>query len=201
MNKKDRLDLLNQIEKEVVNLKKSPLYQERINQNAFPVIGEGDYSAKIMFIGEAPGKNEARTGKPFCGSAGKVLDELLESIELKRENIYITNIVKDRPPSNRDPSSEEISIYAPFLDRQIDIIQPKIIVALGRFSAQYILTKFGLENEIKPITIIHGKVFVVKTSYGAIKIVPFFHPAAAIYDRKKRDILFEKIKVLKDVNL
>ncbi len=201
MNESEKSNLLNKIGDEVVNLKSSPLYRERVAQNFFPVIGEGSQHAQIMFIGEAPGKKEALTGKPFCGSSGKLLDELLESINLKRDDVYITNIVKDRPPSNRDPHPEEIKIYSPFLDRQINIIQPKIIIALGRFSAHYILDKFGFKNEIKPITIIHGKIFKTKSNYGPINIIPFLHPAAAIYDRKKRSLLFDKMKMLKDINL
>jgi len=90
------------------------------------VIGEGSHFSKIMFVGEAPGRNEAKTGRPFCGAAGKILDDLLGSVAIKREDVYITNIVKDRPPQNRDPLPEEIDSYGPFLDRQIEIIQPKV---------------------------------------------------------------------------
>jgi len=197
MNSNQRKILLEKIKEEIINLKESPLYNFRISNNFFPVIGEGNHFAEIMFIGEAPGKNEALKGKPFCGSAGKILNELLESINIKREDVYITNIVKDRPPSNRDPNPQEIDLYGPFLDRQIDIIQPKIIVALGRFSTNYILNKFNLEKEIKTISVLHGNIFDSDSSYGKIKIIPFFHPAAAIYDNKKRDLLFDKIKIIK----
>ena len=98
-----RDELLKKIKNEVVNLKESPLYEFRIKNKFFPVIGEGNHNAKIMLIGEAPGKNEAETGMPFCGASGRILTELIESIGLKREDVYITNIVKDRPPDNRDP--------------------------------------------------------------------------------------------------
>lgn len=97
-----RLKILNNIEEDVLNLKKSPLYKYRKENNYLPVIGEGNHFAEIMLIGEAPGKNEAKTGKPFCGAAGKLLDELLSNAKIKREDIYITNIVKDRPQENRD---------------------------------------------------------------------------------------------------
>ena len=97
-----------------------------------------------MFVGEAPGKNEAKTGRPFCGAAGKILDNLLAHAGIERKNVYITNIVKDRPQQNRDPLPGEIKIYGPFLDRQIDIIQPKVIATLGRYSMDYIMRKFGL---------------------------------------------------------
>jgi len=143
-------EALKKIKDEIINLKNSPLCLERIKNKVFPVIGEGDHGAKIMFIGEAPGKNEAETGRPFCGRSGKLLDEFLASINIPRESVYITNIVKDRPPKNRDPLPEEIEIYAPFLDRQIEIIKPKIIATLGRFSMQYIMNRYGLSSELLP---------------------------------------------------
>ncbi|MDE2172875.1 MAG: uracil-DNA glycosylase, partial [Patescibacteria group bacterium] len=94
----------------------SPLYEYRTANKFFPVIGEGSHDASIMFVGEAPGLNEAKTGRPFCGAAGKFLSLLLESIGLTRDKVYITNIVKDRPPENRDPTPQEIALYSPFLD-------------------------------------------------------------------------------------
>jgi uracil-DNA glycosylase family 4 len=191
-----RIIQLEKIKKEVLLLKQSPLCLERIKNKSFPVIGEGDYFAKIMLIGEAPGKNEAKTGRPFCGRSGAVLDELLRSVNIPREEVYITNIVKDRPPKNRDPLANEIEMYAPFLDKQIEIIQPKIIATLGRFSMNYIMTKFGLEFELKPISKIHGKVFGAKTNYGPIKIVPLYHPAAAIYNQHLKDTLKQDFKIL-----
>lgn len=180
-----RTHQLQAIRDEIWNLKISPLYEERIKNKAFAVIGEGSHFAKIMLIGEAPGQNEAATGRPFCGASGKILDELLESIQLKRNLVYITNIVKDRPPGNRDPSPYEIKIYAPFLDRQIEIIQPEVIATLGRFSMDYIMRKFGLENFIEPISRIHGIEFEAVAQYGNIKILSLYHPAVAVYNRAK----------------
>lgn len=177
--------------------KELPLYQERIKNKNFPVIGEGNHSAEIMFIGEAPGRNEAATGRPFCGAAGKILDELLASAEIKREEVYITNIVKDRPPFNRDPLPIEIESYSPFLDRQIEIIQPKVIATLGRFSMQYIMQKFNLDHELRPISQNHGKVFETNTSYGTIKIIPLYHPAVAVYNRNTKETLKNDFKVLR----
>ncbi|MEK7186706.1 MAG: uracil-DNA glycosylase, partial [Patescibacteria group bacterium] len=149
---------LKKIKDEIVGLTTSPLYAERVANKVFPVIGEGNHDAEIMFIGEAPGENEAKTGRPFCGRAGKVLDELLKSVSINREDVYVTNVVKDRPPKNRDPFPEEISIYAPFLDRQIEIIKPKVVATLGRFSIQYVMNRYGLECELAPISVLHGKV-------------------------------------------
>jgi len=195
----DKSKALKKIKEEIIGLKDSPLYEERIKNNVFPVIGEGNHYAEIMFIGEAPGKNEALKGRPFCGSAGEKLNELLASINIDRKNVYITNIVKDRPPANRDPLPDEIRSYAPFLDRQINIICPSLIACLGRFSSHYILKKFGLENEIKPISVIRGKIFDANSDYGKIKIICLFHPASIIYDSRKKEILasdFQKIKKL-----
>lgn len=195
-----RTELLKQIKDEVTNLKKSPLYKERVANKAHPVIGEGDHFAKIMFVGEAPGKNEAETGRPFCGASGRVLDELLASVEIDRKTVYVTNIVKDRPTKNRDPLPKEIALYAPFLDRQIDIIQPKIIATLGRFSMEYIMRRLGLESKLEPISKIHSKSFEAKTSYGTVKIIPFYHPAVALYNGSTKGKLKEDFQVLGDID-
>lgn len=189
--------MMRQIKDEVVELKKSPLYKFRVENKNLPVIGEGSHFAKIMFVGEAPGRNEAKTGRPFCGAAGKVLDELLESAGIKREEVYVTNIVKDRPPQNRDPLPEEIEIYGPFLDRQIEIIQPKIIATLGRYAMGYIMKKFGLESELDVISKMHGKVFTLPDD--KVKIVPLYHPAVAVYNSHTKDTLKKDFEVLKDL--
>ena len=178
------------------SLKDSPLYKERVKNKVFPVIGEGSHYAEIMFIGEAPGRNEAATGRPFCGAAGKVLDELLASVGIDRKDVYVTNIVKDRPPFNRDPSPEEIKIYAPFLDRQINIIQPKVIATLGRFSMDYIMRKFRLDNEITGISRMHGKIFSAQASYGSVKIIPLYHPAVVVYNNNMKNELKKDFKIL-----
>ncbi len=184
------------IRDEVLALTTSPLYSYRTSNKYLPVIGEGNHDADVMFIGEAPGRNEAKTGRPFCGAAGKTLDALLESINLKREDIYISNIVKDRPPENRDPTPAEIEAYGPFLDRQIEIIEPKVIVTLGRYSMQYLMRKFDLEFELEPISRAHGKSYATKAPYGPIHIIPQYHPAAAIYNRSLIDTLKEDFKII-----
>jgi len=194
----DRTELLRKIKDGVLNLKESPLYKERIKNKVFPVIGEGSHHANIMFVGEAPGRNEAATGRPFCGAAGKILDELLLSVGIDRKDVYITNIVKDRPPFNRDPLPEEIKVYGPFLDRQIEIIQSEVIATLGRFSMDYIMRKFGLDAKIRSISQMHGKMFEADASYGKITIVPLYHPAAAIYNRELKSTLEKDIQVLKN---
>jgi DNA polymerase len=187
---------LRQIRDEVLALANSPLYLYRTENKYFPVIGEGSHEAKIMFVGEAPGKNEAKTGRPFCGAAGKILDDLLLSVGLNRPDIYIGNILKDRPPFNRDPLPDEIAIYGPFLDRQISIIQPRVIATLGRYSMKYIMEKFGLSEALRPISELHGQIFEAQADYGKVSIIPLYHPAAAIYDRSLLATLQKDFKIL-----
>lgn len=196
----ERHAALKEIKDEVIALKASPLYKFRIENKNLPVIGEGSHFAQIMFVGEAPGKNEAATGRPFCGRSGQILDELLASAGIQRGDVYVTNIVKDRPPQNRDPLPEEIEIYGPFLDRQIDIIQPKVIAGLGRFSSIYIMQKFGLETQLEPIGRMHGKVYDANTSYGGVKIIPLYHPAVAVYNSHTKDTLKQDFQVLKTLH-
>jgi len=194
---KSKIDLMREIRTEVAEAKDSPLYEYRTENNYFPVIGQGSHNANIMFIGEAPGKNEAEKGIPFCGAAGKFLDALLESINLDREAVYVTNIVKDRPPGNRDPLPQEIEFYSSFLDRQIDIIQPRVIATLGRFSMTYLLNKFDHGMKGGSISELHGKELNIETSYGSISFLPLYHPAAALYNGSMRDTLLEDFKILK----
>jgi len=191
-----KIEEIRNIEKEVLNLTTSPLYEFRVSNNYLPVVGEGSLHAKIMFIGEAPGRNEAKTGRPFCGAAGKILDKLLGGVGIKRQEVYITNIIKDRPPKNRDPVPEEVKIYAPFLDRQIEIIKPKIIATLGRYAMEYTMTRFGLELELKPIGKLHGKSFKAKAPYGKIEIVILYHPCVAIYNPHQLPNLKKEFKIL-----
>ncbi|NJE85324.1 uracil-DNA glycosylase [Thermococcus sp. CX2] len=186
-------ELMKKLEEKIRSCRKCPLGELRTNA----VPGAGSYEAKVMFVGEAPGYWEDQKGLPFVGRAGKVLDELLAEIGLKREDVYITNIVKCRPPDNRDPTEEEIKACSPYLDRQIDIIKPKVIVPLGRHSMRYILEKFGFDTE--PISKIHGKTFEAHTLFGKIVIMPMYHPAVALYRPALREELrrdFHKLKTL-----
>lgn len=192
----NKVDLLKKIEDKILVLKKSPLYKYRTENKYFPVIGEGSVDAKIVMIGEAPGRNEAKTGRPFCGAAGKVLDELLKHVGLERNSIYITNIVKDRPPENRDPTAEEIRVYGPFLDQQINIIQPKVIVTLGRYAMGYVMNKFGKGEALEPIGKAHGKAYDAKAEYGDIKIVTLYHPCVAVYNPRNLPKLKKDFEVL-----
>jgi len=197
MSTDEKTELLRHIRDEVVNLIGSPLYADRVKSGMYPVIGEGNHHATIMFVGEAPGRNEAKTGRPFVGAAGKILDQLLEGVGIDRKDVYITNIVKDRPPFNRDPLPEEIEVYGPFLDRQIAIIQPKVIATLGRFSMVYAMEKFNLQNVLRPISQMHGKTFAATTAYGEVTIIPLYHPAVTIYNNTTKDTLKKDFEVLK----
>ena len=157
---------LEKLNNQILKCEKCALSKTRINV----VPGEGSDNAEIMFIGEGPGKNEDEQGRPFIGAAGKLLDKLIESIGLTREDIYIANVVKCRPPGNRDPLPEEVDACRPWLDQQIKIIKPKLIVLLGRHSMDRFLPN-------QKISIDHGK---PKRHNGQVYF-PIYHPAAALY--------------------
>jgi len=188
---------LKKIKEEVINCKKCSLYRDRIDNKYYPVIGEGNHQAKVIFIGEAPGANEAKTGRPFCGASGKILDKLLESVGIERKDIYIANILKCRPPNNRNPKTEEIFACVPYLEKQIEIIKPRLICPLGNYSTAFILEKYGLKDEIQGISKIHGKLFKTKASFGKKEIIPFYHPAVAVYNANMKEILEKDFQILK----
>ena len=148
------------------------------------VLGDGNSNADIVFIGEAPGKNEDQQGLPFVGAAGKFLNEMLASIGLDRGDVYITNIVKYRPPNNRDPLPDEKKAFWPYLVQQIDVIEPKVIVTLGRHSMEYFLPD-------QKIGQIHGEPKLIEFGKGKIIILPLYHPAAALYNGGLRTTLLE----------
>ena len=187
---------LRKIKEEVLNCKKCSLYKERVENRFYPVIGEGNHQAKIMFVGEAPGLQEAKTGRPFCGAAGKVLGELLELVGIKREEVYIANLLKCRPPENRDPQPEEIKTCSPYLERQIEIIKPKVICLLGRYSMKFLMEKFRMEAQKEGISKIHGRLFESKNLFQGIAVIPFYHPAVATYNPNMKEILAKDFKIL-----
>lgn len=192
----DKREALSEIARRVRDLSDSPLYDYRQENDYQPVIGEGDPDAEILFVGEAPGAREAETGRPFVGSAGKVLDRLLSSVGLDREDVYITNVVKDRPPDNRDPTAEEIELYAPFLRQQMEIIRPRVIATLGRFAMRFFLREFDLAQRGQTIGDLHGQVLEAEASYGPVALVPLYHPAATFYNRDLEDVLEEDFRML-----
>ncbi len=189
---------IKQVRADLVGATDSPLYQVRTDNRSFPVIGEGSADANIIFIGESPGRTEAEQGRPFVGPSGEVLAEMLASIHLKREDVFLTNIVLDHPGMKREPTPEEIAFYAPFVDRLIDIIQPAVIATLGRFAMQYILKKLDLPEKRSSISQLHGKLIKTRMSYGEIHVVPLYHPAVVLYSASQKETLrkdFEKLKL------
>ena len=148
--------------------------------NAVP--GEGPEDAGIMFIGEAPGFHEDRQGRPFVGAAGQYLEELLGQIGLKRQDVYIANVIKCRPPGNRDPQPDEIEACRPYLDRQIELIRPRMVVTLGRFSMARYFPGASISR-------IHGQ----PKRVGSVIYYPMFHPAAALHQPKWRSVVEEDI--------
>lgn len=166
MNKEE---LLNEVEKKVAVCRKCLLYKTATN----PVPGNGSFEAEIIFIGESPGFHEDKLGIPFCGAAGKLLDKLLFSIGLDRSKVFVANMLKHRPPDNRDPSLEEMQACQEYLDEQIKIISPKVIVALGRFS----MAKFYPYGKI---SVDHGKGRIIEYNGQKYIFIPMYHPAAAL---------------------
>jgi len=168
---------------EIMSCTRCPLHATRKN----PVPGEGSLDASLMLIGEAPGRWEDEKGRPFVGAAGKLLDSLLSSIGLRREEVYIANVLKCRPPGNRDPRPEEVEACTPFLDRQIMIIRPKVIATLGRHSTSYIFSKAGLA--FKRISDVRGSVLEARVLGLDVLIIPTYHPASALYNPGLKDVL------------
>jgi DNA polymerase len=153
------------------------------------VFGAGDPAARVVLIGEAPGRSEDLKGEPFVGAAGRLLETLLESAGLTRDNVYIANVLKCRPPGNRDPRQAEIDACAPFLIAQLAAIRPQVVVTLGNFA-----TRFVLRTD-EPITRMRG---TLCTAAG-VSVFPVYHPAAAIYDPTKRDVLVRDFELLREL--
>ncbi|NWF68111.1 MAG: TIR domain-containing protein [Chloroflexi bacterium] len=195
---RQRETALKAVRDDLVNASASPLYAYRIENRFFPVLGEGSPNARIIFIGEAPGKSEGESGRPFVGPSGEILEDMLRGIGLRREDVYLTNAILDRPPDQRDPTPEELAFYSPFLDRLIDIIRPNVIATLGRFAMDYMLKKVNAPEKGGKISQLHGKLIKTRLHYGDIHIVPFFHPAAVLYSPSQKEALrkdFQKLKL------
>jgi len=169
------------------------------------VIGRGNENAEILFVGEAPGRNEDEQGLPFVGKAGKNLDEFLKKVGLSIDDIYIANILKCRPPENRDPLPDEIRAHTPWLLEQIKQIKPRVICSLGNHATKFFLADGDVDKIDKQpgITSVHGKVKFVKINGVEIKLIPLFHPAAIIYKRDllplwEKDMEIVKLEIKKD---
>lgn len=196
-SREEKSNELARLGEEVAGLRESPLFEYRQKNKFHPVFGEGNPEAAVMFIGEAPGKQEAIKGRPFVGASGRVLNELLNGIGLEREDIYITNVVKDRPPKNRDPRRDEIELYSPFLSKQIGIIQPKVIATLGRFAMEFVLEQMGAAEQGQQISKLHGRPIKATAEFGPVTILPLYHPAVALYNRDQKQTLEDDFQALK----
>jgi len=181
----DKQEKLNELKKKMLEDDSLPLKKGAKNL----VFGVGDPETEVLFIGEGPGFWEDQKGIPFVGNAGAFLNQLLDYAKLNREKVYITNVVHHRPPQNRDPEPEEIAAYQPYLDQIIEIIDPKVIVTLGRFS----MAKF-LPNA--KITLVHGKKFDVDWKGKKIVVVPMYHPAAGLRSSQIKSQTIEDFKKL-----
>jgi uracil-DNA glycosylase family 4 len=168
------------LKEELLHCRRCGLHQGRTNV----VFGEGDPSSDVMFVGEGPGADEDRTGRPFVGRAGALLTRIIQAMGLEREDVYIANIVKCRPPENRDPEPDEISQCLPYLERQIDVIKPRVICALGRVATQTLVGETG------GITSLRGRFF----EYRGIRLMPTFHPAACLRQPSSKRLVWEDIK-------
>ncbi|MET1124711.1 MAG: type-4 uracil-DNA glycosylase [Archaeoglobaceae archaeon] len=184
---------LEEIEREIRQCKKCELHKTKKNY----VPGSGNPNARIVFVGEAPGREEDLQGEPFVGAAGKLLNEMLSRIGLKRNDVFICNVLKCRPPNNRDPKPEEIEACGPYLLRQLEAIKPDVIVCLGRFSTDYIFRNFGIE--FSSMSKVRGKVFEVERWGKKVKVYPIYHPAAILYRpqlREEYERMFDRLAVI-----
>ena len=186
MTTKTKQQRLDEIRDKILASKVCPELAKTATQLVF---GDGPADAQVVFIGEAPGKNEDQQGKPFVGAAGKFLNEMLETIGLTRQDVYITNIVKYRPPNNRDPLPDEKHDFLPYLQAQLEVIQPKLVVTLGRHSMNCFLPDLQISK-------IHGEPKRIRIQFGSkepttLVIMPLFHPAAALYNGSMRQTLVD----------
>jgi len=184
LSEKSKETELENLRRRVQRCRRCELWKTRRN----PVFGEGPANARIMLVGLGPGRQEDLQGRPFVGAAGKFLDRLLEEAGLRRDQLYITNVMKCYLPDNR-ASEDQVKACSPYLDQQIEIIQPELIIALGNLAASYLLGKFGLKPE--SMEKMHGKVYEASTLILTLRIVPMYHPASALRNPGLRDRLIE----------
>lgn len=185
--------MMKELSIEILNCKKCELWKTRNN----PLVGDGSVDAEILVVGESPGYYEDLKGRAFVGEAGKILDKLLSLINLKRDEIYITNILKCHPPKNHNPNRQEIDSCIGYLHKQINIIKPKFIITLGKYASKEIFNRFNLE--FTRISELHGKVFEAEIDFGSVKVIPLYHPAVACYHGEMLVTLKEDFKVLGEI--
>lgn len=184
-----KLELLEQLKADILKKNICPDLRETATQL---VLGDGNPDANIVFIGEAPGKQEDEQGLPFVGASGRFLNEMLEAAGLVRSDVYITNIVKYRPPNNRDPLPEEKKAFWPYLMRQLEIINPKVIITLGRHSGAAFIPDLRISQD-------HGHARKVKYHESEFLVIPLYHPAAALYNGSMRQTLIDDFLAAKQL--
>ncbi|MEM2892769.1 MAG: uracil-DNA glycosylase [Candidatus Bathyarchaeia archaeon] len=192
---REKSESMRNLHLEVQSCRRCGLWEGRRN----PVLGEGSLDAKAFLVGEAPGRREDETGRPFAGAAGQLLNDLLGGIGLSRGDVYIGNVVKCRPPRNRPPRAEEVEACSPYLERQLSILRPRIIVSMGNTATQYLMTRFGLSPRY--IGEVHGKSFRVEAPWGEVILLPSYHPASALYTKGLEYVLrrdFESLRSILD---
>ncbi len=188
----EKSKLWSKIRDEILNCTSCRLHSYR--RNAVP--GEGNLSADILFLGEAPGRREDELGRPFVGAAGKLLDTLLNDIGIKRDEVFITNVVKCRPPNNRDPKDDEIRSCSRHTIKILELVRPKVIVTLGNYAGKFVF-EYLLKRKWLGISRCRGKVYELSsTELGSVMIIPTYHPAAALYNPKLRDYLEYDFKLI-----
>lgn len=190
MTSMTKLDELQRLAKEIIENNVTPELKAGAIQL---VMGDGNSDADIVFIGEAPGQKEDEQGIPFVGAAGKFLNEMLAAANLKREDVYITNIVKYRPPNNRDPEPEEKREFWPYLMRQLEIIKPKVVITLGRHSGAAFIPDLVISRD-------HGHARTVKYHEYEFLVIPLYHPAAALYNGSMRQVLIDDFLAAKNLS-
>ena len=188
--KKERLEA---VAAEVLACRRCSLHEGRKN----PVVGGGDLDSPLVLVGEAPGRKEDELGKPFVGSAGKILDSMLEGAGLERSRLFITNVVKCHPPKNRRPLSKEVRACTEHLEALLGIISPRVIAPMGNSSTSYVLGRYGLERS--SIGEVHGRSLEAQAPWGRIVIFPLYHPAAVLYNRSLEGELKRDFASLKRV--
>jgi DNA polymerase len=184
-------DALDEVVRDIAACRRCRLWASRRNT----VPGEGSHRAGVMLIGEAPGYHEDLQGRPFIGDAGRILDRLLTRAGLSRDDVYICNVLKCRPPNNRDPTPAEVQACTPYLRRQLDLLRPQLVVPLGRFAAAVMATEAG--NPFTSISKMRGTPFDVSLRGHPTVVIPTYHPAAALYNPRYRDALDEDFAAVK----
>jgi len=189
MAHREKAHAMRNLEEEILSKNITPELAEQAHRL---VIGDGNLDADIVFIGEAPGKKEDEQGMPFVGAAGKFLDVMLEAASMQRSDVYITNIVKYRPPNNRDPKASEKEAFWPFLLRQLEIIQPKVVITLGRHSMNYFLPDAIIGD-------VHGQPHKVVVGEQEMLLIPLYHPSAAAYNGSLRQTLIDDFLTVPEI--